>query len=74
MTRAKLLKDCYNETLYCVQHRNIQNLTIELYTGKNNLLTQIMSEMFKIRNVNYNLRTCKYADAWQNSCFFASKV
>ena len=74
MNKAQLLKDYYNETLYCVQHRNIQNLTIELYIVKNNLLTQIMSKMFRIRNVNYNLRTCKYADAWQNSCFFASKV
>ena len=40
-----------------VHHKNIRLLGIELYKVKNNLLTHLMSEIFNLRNIDYNLRS-----------------
>ena len=42
---------------FCIHHRNIQSLTIELFKVKNNLSNRIMCDTFGIRNLNYNLRS-----------------
>ena len=41
---------------YCVHHKNIQFLAIELYKIKNNISTQIMSELFPLRDNSFLLR------------------
>lgn len=37
--------------------RNIQSNAIEICKVKNNLSTQMLSEIFRIRNIDYNLET-----------------
>ena len=37
-----------------IHHRNIRLLSIELYTVKDNLSNQAMSELFNLRNINYD--------------------
>ena len=39
-----------------IYHKNIRLLGIELYKVKNNLSTHLMSDIFSLRNVDYNLR------------------
>ena len=39
----------------CIHHRNIQNLAIELFKGKENLSNTIMTDVFPPRVLNYNL-------------------
>ena len=40
-----------------IHHRNIWLLSIELYKVKNNLSNQVMSELFNLRNINYDFRS-----------------
>ena len=40
-----------------IHHKNIRLLGIELYKVKNNLSTHLMSEIFNLRNIEYNLRS-----------------
>ena len=40
-----------------VHHRNIRLLSIELFKVKNGLSNQIISELFDLRNIEYNLRS-----------------
>ena len=42
-----------------IHHRNIRLLSIKLYKVKHNLLNQVMSELFNLRNINddFRLRT-----------------
>ena len=40
-----------------INHKNIRLLGIELYKVKNNLSTHLMSEIFNLRNIDYNLRS-----------------
>ena len=42
---------------FCIHHRNIQSLAIELFKVKNNLSNRIMCDIFETRNLNYNLRS-----------------
>ena len=37
-----------------IHHRNIRLLSIELYKVKHNLSNQVMSELFNLRNINYD--------------------
>ena len=39
-----------------IHHRNICLLAIELFKVKNGLSNQIISELFYLRNIEYNLR------------------
>ena len=39
-----------------IQHRNIRLLSIELYKVKHNLTNQVISELFNLRNINYDVR------------------
>ena len=50
----KLLK---KENSFCIHHRNIQSLAIELFKVKNNLCNRIMGDIFETRNLDYNLRS-----------------
>ena len=43
---------------FCIHHRNIQSLAIELFKVKNNLSYKIMCDIFETRNLN-NLRSQK---------------
>ena len=40
-----------------IHHKNIRLLAIELYKVKNNLSTHLMSEIFHLRNIDYNLHS-----------------
>ena len=40
-----------------IHHRNIRFLAIELFKVKNGFSNQIMSELFDLRNIEYNLRS-----------------
>ena len=40
-----------------IHHRNIQSLSIELFTIKNNLSVTIVNAIFQVRIVSYNLRS-----------------
>ena len=40
-----------------IHHKNIRWLGLELYKVKNNLSTHLMSEIFNIRDIDYNLRS-----------------
>ena len=40
-----------------IHHKNIRLLGIELYKVKNNLSTHLMSEIFNLRNIDYDLRS-----------------
>ena len=40
-----------------VHHKNIRLLDMELHKVKKNLSTQLMSEIFHLRNIDYNLRS-----------------
>ena len=40
-----------------IHRKNIRLLCIELYKVKNNLSTHLMSEIFNLRNIDYNLRS-----------------
>ena len=40
-----------------IHHKNIRLLGIELYKVKNNLSTCLMSEIFNLRNIDYNVRS-----------------
>ena len=42
---------------FCIHHRNIQSLAIDLFKVKNNLSNRIMCDIFETRNFNYNLRS-----------------
>ena len=42
---------------FCIHHRNIQSLAIELFKVKNNLSNRIMCDIFETRILNYNLRS-----------------
>ena len=42
---------------FCINHRNIQSLAIELFKVKSNLSCRIMCDIFKTRNLDYNLRS-----------------
>ena len=39
-----------------IHHRNLQILAIEIYKALNNLSSPLMSELFKIKDIQYNLR------------------
>ena len=76
----ELLQKDYSFTIH---HRNIQSLAIEIYKIKENLSNEIMSSVFPLRLIKYNLRT--QSDFFRNSVnsskydlnsirFFASKV
>ena len=43
-----------------IHHKDIRLLGIELYKVKNNLSTHLMSEIFNLRNIDYNL--CSQTD------------
>ena len=45
------------DNLVSVHHRNILLLSIELYKVKHNLSNQVMSELFNLRNINYDFRS-----------------
>ena len=49
----------------CIHHRNIQSLAVELFKVKENLSNTIMSDIFPIRVLNYNLRS--QADLFTNT-------
>ena len=53
----KALRIVYNDNSVSIHHENIGLLGIELYKVKNNLSTNLMSEIFNLRNVDYNLRS-----------------
>ena len=40
-----------------INHKNIRLLGVELYKVNNNLSTHLMSEIFNLRNIDYNLRS-----------------
>ena len=40
-----------------IRHKNIRLLSIELYKVKRNLSNQVMSELFSLRNINYDFRS-----------------
>ena len=40
-----------------IHHKNIRLLGIELYKVKNNQSNRLMSEIFNLRNIDYNLRS-----------------
>ena len=42
---------------FCIHHRNIQSLAIELLKVKSILSNRIMCDIFETRNFNYNLRS-----------------
>ena len=42
---------------FCIHHRNIQSLVIELFKVKNNLSNRIMCDIFETRSLDYNLRS-----------------
>ena len=42
---------------FCIGHRNIQPLAIELFKVKNNLSNRITCDIFETRNLDYNLRS-----------------
>ena len=42
---------------FCIHHRNIQSLAIELFKVKSNLSNRIMCDIFETRNLDYNLRS-----------------
>ena len=42
---------------FCIHHRNIQSLAIELFKVKNNLSNRIMCDIFETRNLDYNSRS-----------------
>ena len=42
---------------FCIHHRNIQSLAIELFKINNNLSNRIMCDIFETRNLDYNLRS-----------------
>ena len=42
---------------FCIHHRNIQSLAIELFKVKNSLSNSIMCDIFETRNLDYNLRS-----------------
>ena len=44
---------------FCIHHRNIQSLAIELFKVKQNLYNSIMCDIFENRNLDYNLRLQK---------------
>ena len=46
-----------NDKSFCIQHRNIQSLAIELLNVENNLSNKIMCDIFETRNLNHNLRS-----------------
>ena len=43
------------DKFFCIYHRNIQSLAIELFKVKNNLSNR-MCHIFEIRNLNYNYK------------------
>ena len=45
------------DNLVSIHHRNIGLLSIELYKVKHNLSNQVMSELFNLRNINYDFRS-----------------
>ena len=40
-----------------IHHKNIRLLGIDLHKVKNNLTTHLMSKIFNLRNIDYNLRS-----------------
>ena len=45
------------DNLAPIYHRKIRFLVIELFSAKNGLSNEIMSELFDLRNIEYNLRS-----------------
>ena len=45
------------DKLFCIDHKNIRSLAIELFKVKNCLANRIMCDIFETRNLNYNLRS-----------------
>ena len=39
-----------------IHHKDIRLLDMKFYKVKNNLSTHLMSDIFKLRNIDYNLR------------------
>ena len=39
-----------------IHYRNLQLLAIEIYKALNNISSSLMSELFQIKNIDYNLR------------------
>ena len=46
-----------NDNCVCIHHRNIQSLAVEPFKVKENLSNTIMSDIFPITVLNYNLRS-----------------
>ena len=56
---------------FCINHRNIQSLAIELFKVKSNLSCRIMCDIFKTRNLDYNLRSqTDFMRTLVNTCSF----
>ena len=45
------------DKFFCINHRNIQSLAIELFKVKSNLSSRIICDIFETRNLGYNLRS-----------------
>ena len=48
-----------------IHHKNIQSFAIELFKVKSNLPNRIMCNIFKTRNLHYNLRSNRF---YKNTC------
>ena len=42
-----------------IHHRNLQLLAIEIYKALNSLSSPLMSDLFQVKNIGYNLRKAK---------------
>ena len=45
------------DTSVSIHHKNIRLLSIELFKVKNGLSNQVISELYDLRNIEYNLRS-----------------
>ena len=46
----------HKDNSFTIHHRNLQKLAIEIYKVENNLSPALMSDIFKFRDIPYNLR------------------
>ena len=53
-------------------HKNIRLLGIEMYKVKNNLSTHLMSEIFSLRNIDYNLCSLRWRNSDIEDIFFCN--
>ena len=53
LTFEELLR---KDNSFCIHHRNLQKLAIEMYKVKNNLSPKLMKNIFPDRDIPYNLR------------------